>query len=170
MKRLTLVVSLMAFAALLASGCGSTQVKAEYQKYKKLHVGWLDLGEQNWKKYGYPKQSEWIEEIKVQNANLQKSVAGYFKGWTVTGASSKKAAAPRDAETLLVKFSNASLNESTYTVKCGIDYVDAAGGKVVKRAAVVTHEFSYSPWWGFSARVYNTMNALAGDVLVNLQK
>jgi hypothetical protein len=170
MKKLTMLAGLVACAAILVAGCGSTQVRAEYQKYKKLHVGWLDLGEQNWKKYGYPKQAEWAQEIKAQNGNLQKFVKGYFKGWTVTGVATKGAAAPRDAETLLVKFSNASLSESNYTVKCGIEYVDAASGKVVKRATVVTHEFSYSPWWGFGARVYNSMNALAGEVLVNLQK
>ena len=56
MKRFTMVIGIVACAALLVSGCGSVSVKAEYQKYKKAYIGWLDLGEQNWKKYGYPKQ------------------------------------------------------------------------------------------------------------------
>ncbi len=171
MKKLTMLACLVACAAILASGCGSAQVKAEFQKYKKVHVGWLDLGEQNWAKYGYPKKDEWVQEIKSQNINgLQKYVRDYYKGWTVTGAATKTAAAPRDAETVLVRFNNAALNGSTYTVKCGIEYVDSVSGRVIKRAAVETEAFSYSPWWGFSARVYNTMNALAAEVLINMQK
>jgi len=171
MKKLTVLACLVACAAILASGCGSAQVKAEFQKYKKINVGWIDLGEQNWARYGYPKKAEWVQEIKNQNVNgLQKYMRDYYTGWTVTGASSKYAAAPRAAETVLVRFNNASLSGTTYTVKCGIEYVDALSGKVIKRATVETEQISYSPWWGFSVRVSNTMRSLAAQVLINMQK
>jgi hypothetical protein len=170
MKKLAMMTGLIVCAAVVVSGCGSVKVKGEFLNYKKAYVGWLDLGEQNWKKYGYPQKDEWVQEIKAQNGGLQKYVAGYLKGWTVTGAASKNAAAPREAGLLLVRFSNAVLNESNFSVKCGIEYVDAASGKVVKRAAVETAVYSYAPWWAFGAKVANTMQTLALEVLANMQK
>ena len=170
MKRIAMMISLIACAALLVSGCGSAKVKGEFLNYKKAYVAWLDLGEQNWKKFGYPQKDEWVKEIKTQNGYLQGYVGGYLKGWKVTGAANKNAAAPREAGLVLIRFNNAVLNDTNYTVRCGIEYLDAASGKVIKRAAIDTPPYSFAPWWSFSSKVSYSMQTLALEVLNNMQK
>ena len=52
---------------MLAGGCAPVRVTQQYQKFNRIYVGWMDLGEKNYAAYGYGTKSEWEQEIKTQN-------------------------------------------------------------------------------------------------------
>lgn len=64
--------------------------KVNLQKYNHIHLGWLDLRGNDWKKYQYEKKENWVAVINQVNLN---GIGVYLKkrlsGKKVTGASSK---------------------------------------------------------------------------------
>lgn len=160
---------------LMMAGCAGVSVKPEFQKYKALYVSWLDLGELNYASFGYGSRDEWLKEIKVQNIEgLQKYTASYMRGWTVTGADSKNAPAPRTPDTLIVKFSNVMFNPTSFSIRCSMDFYDSMTGKLVKHVLAEPQTISYAPFGGwsnmsFGGRLMNGMYNLAYEIKYYMQ-
>ncbi len=36
-----------------------TPVSTELQKYARIHIGWIDLNENDWKAFGYESKNQW---------------------------------------------------------------------------------------------------------------
>jgi hypothetical protein len=71
--RRTVFVLLMA-SLYLIQGCSpwygiknSTNPLPDFSSYNKIYVGWMDLGKDNWNRYGYADQKEWVRAIKDLN-------------------------------------------------------------------------------------------------------
>jgi hypothetical protein len=79
-----------------------------FKNYDSIFVGWIDLDESRWKKYGYESLKDWQEVIKNANAI---SMPQYFKEYMpnkkITMATSKNDIDPRGSD-LYIKFSNAN--------------------------------------------------------------
>ena len=166
MKKLGIIAIATLCTFLVSLGCATVTVKPAFQKYKAIYVSWLDLGDYNYKSYGYPTQKEWIDEIKSQNIDgLQKYTRDYMRGWKVTGAESKFAVAPRNPETIVVKFTNVVSNNLNFSLRCEMDFYDGANGKLLKKVNVEssTIGFGYSNY-SFGGRLMNAMYNLAYNI------
>jgi hypothetical protein len=77
-----------------------------FKNFNSIFVGWIDLDESRWKKYGYESIKDWQEAIKSANVlSLPQYFREYMPQKRITMASSIKDTDPRDAE-LYIKFSN----------------------------------------------------------------
>jgi hypothetical protein len=78
MKKSRIFYLFILFSIFIA-GCKGYEIKNEtipasaLNTYKKIHVDWLDLKEENWTVYNYASPQEWKREINDQN------VKGFFE-------------------------------------------------------------------------------------------
>lgn len=173
MKKTATLILICILAFVLAPGCGKVAVKKEFEKYKTLYVGWLDLDNQNYGVYGYYNRADWLREVANLNVNgLQKYTRDYMRGWEIIGATSKYAAPPRKAEMIVVKLVNPVLNQTTLSVRCGMNFYDGTSGKLLKHVIAESAPVAYGSRsaWGyyhgavFGGRLMDVMYNLAYDI------
>ncbi len=175
MKKLKTFAGVILGAWIIFSNCACVSVTPVFRKYKTIHVGWLDLGEDNYAFLGYLTKDEWRKEIKAQNIEcLQYYLRRYMSGWKVTGAASKDAAYPQDPETILIKFSYVQLN--SMILRCRIEFYDSVSGNLLKQAIDEPMMVSFQPYSGrwvnmsLGGRLMNAMYSLAYDIKYYMQK
>ncbi|MBP7738607.1 MAG: hypothetical protein KA369_21710 [Spirochaetes bacterium] len=102
------------------------------KNYKKIYIGWLDLGEGNWKKYGFRSQGEWSKAIRDLNVNaLQEYCRSDLSRRTVSGSRGADAPAKTD---LYIKLHlkkheiGSGLNRIQY-LYLDVRYIDMATGQ-----------------------------------------
>jgi hypothetical protein len=155
MKKQRTLLVVIACITILAMGCARATVKKDYEKYKSIYVGWLDMQNWNYGAWGFVNRAVWLEEVKNLNVNyLQKYTGDYMKGWKVTGAASPGAAAPRDAETIVVRFTNATFNTTTSSVKCVMSFYNGASGRLLKQSVVESAPVVSHSAWGWASRSF----------------
>jgi hypothetical protein len=106
------IFSLLAFFIIFITGCKSNYLITSeskptlpLNKYTKIHVGWLDLREQDWKVLGYDNIQIWRELIREENvAGLFKYVKEFLPGREYSFASSKSDSDVKNMD-LSIKFS-----------------------------------------------------------------
>ncbi len=161
---------------MLAAGCGPVRVTKQYQKFNRIYVGWMDLGENNYAAYGYGTKREWEQEIKSQNIDsLQEYTREYMKRWNVIGANSKTAVITRDPNTLLIKFTHVVLTPGTGQLTCTMSFYDGGTGKLLKTVHEAPSSVDYNPWggysnWSFSGKLSNSLSGVAYDIKYYLTK
>ena len=145
-KVLTLCLVLMSGAILT---CGSSYTirsqqpsSPKLQKYSRVYVGWLDFGEENWKKYGFQSPRLWAGSIKELNVkSLQSYCRSSLSGKTVSGAMARGADAPAKSD-LYIKLKlqkhevETGLNRIQY-LHLNVNYIDMSTGQTKYTAAVV---------------------------------
>ncbi len=103
-------------------------------QYNKIWIGWLDLGEQNYEKLGYPTQIAWKNEIKEQNIILQQHLQNRLKGFIVKGATTITDEPPKDPSTIVINFRNTSFDVKTSidaTISTDADFIDASSNNIL---------------------------------------
>ena len=161
---------------MLAAGCGPVRVTKQYQKFNRIYVGWMDLGENKYAAYGYGTKREWEQEIKSQNIDsLQEYTREYMKRWNVIGANSKTAVITRDPNTLLIKFTHVVLTPGTGQLTCTMSFYDGGTGKLLKTVHEAPSSVDYNPWggysnWSFSGKLSNSLSGVAYDIKYYLTK
>ena len=172
-KYVVLVMTVV-MGMMLAGGCAPIRVTEQYQKYNRIYVGWMDLGEKNYAAYGYGTKSEWEQEIKSQNIDsLQAYTRSYMKRWNVIGADSKTSVITRDPNTLVIKFTHVVLTPGTAQLTCTMSFYDGGTGKLLKTVHEAPSSVDYNPWggysnWSFSGKLSNSMYGVAYDIKYNL--
>ncbi len=151
----------------IAVGCGPVRISKQYHKFNRIYVGWVDLGEQDWVKFGYETKSEWIDEIKAQNVNLQTYTKKDMKMLHVIGADSKTSAIPWSPDTLVILFSHVSLIANQ--LQCEMSFYDGGTRKLLKRMDVQPWPFSFnsssdSSNMSLSGELSNSMYNMAQDI------
>ncbi len=151
----------------LSSGCGPVRVSKQYQKFNRIYIGWLDLGKDDWVKFGYGNQKEWIDEIKAQNINLQTYTREDMRGLQVIGADSKTSAVPWHSDTLVIEFTHVSLIANQ--LQCEMSLYDGGTRKLIKSVGVQPWPFSFnssgdSSDMSLNGQLSNTMHNLAQDI------
>jgi hypothetical protein len=169
MKKIIHVTSII-FLALYLSACSAVQVTSEKPKnpklsnYKIISVGWLDLGVQNWKSFGYKSPGEWngyIREINIE----------WFQAEMKSELSSKRlifARGPGAAPTgqLAILFSRTYLERHCVPGFGGYDYIfttvtikDLRNGRIIYVGKICSSSKGFGPsqWrlegrFGFAAR------------------
>jgi len=172
-QRLLLVVAVC--ISVMVLGCARAAVKKDFEKYKSIYVGWLDMQNWNYGAWGYMNRAIWMEEARNLNVNyLQKYTGDYMKGWKVTGAASPAAAAPRNPETLVVRLTNPALNSATSSIKCVMSVYDGASGRLLKKTVVESAPIVSHSRWGWASqaitggRIRDAMYNLAYEIQNNL--
>lgn len=168
-KYVAMVIIGMVFAG-MGTGCGPIRVAQQYQKYDRIYVGWMDLGVNNWKAFGYASRQEWEQEIQSQNVNsLQEYTREYMKRWNVIGADSRTSVITRDPNTLVIKFTHVVLTPGTAQLTCTMSFYDGGTGRLLKTFHEEPSSVDYNPWggysnWSFSGRLSNSMYGVAYDI------
>ncbi len=105
-------------------GCSNYEIKSEkpisptVKDFKRIHVGWLDLNEDKYKKY-YDTREEWSNVIFAANATgLQLRIKRLLKGKKVTGANSKDSKTPKKG--MYIKFKLLSFKPGTWNPLTGV--------------------------------------------------
>ena len=151
MKKQGLLVVVIVCISIMFQGCSRASVKKEFEKYKSVYVGWLDMQNWNFGAWGYMNKAIWMEEVKNLNVNyLQKYTGDYMKGWKVTGAASPAAAASRNPETIVVRLTNATFSSSTSSIKCVMSFYDGANGRLLKKTVVESAAIVSHSRWGWA--------------------
>ena len=167
-----IIISL--FFAGMWTGCAPVRVTAQYQKYNRIYVGWIDLGEKNYAAYGYGTKGEWEQEIKTQNIDsLQAYTRSYMKRWNVIGADSRTSVITRDPNTLVIKFTHVVLTPGTAQLTCTMSFYDGGTGKLLKTVHEAPSSVDYNPWggysnWSFTGKLSNSMYGVAYDIYYQL--
>ncbi len=169
-SRYVALVGISLFFAGMWAGCAPIRVSSQYQKFNRIYVGWMDLGVNNWKSFGYATRQEWEQEIQSQNVNsLQEYTREYMKRWNVIGADSRTSVIPRDPNTLVIKFTNVRLAPTTAQLVCTMSFYDGGTGRLLKTIHEEPSSVDYNPWggysnWSFSGRLSNSMYGVAYDI------
>ena len=157
------------------------------KQYQEINVGWVDLGEDNYKLYGYDESNkkEWKELLDGNNLeNFPKFLKGYLPGKTINTAKSINETPA--AKGLVITFSKAiytqqtsSVAQSLFGIFAGSDALDVAvrytdgqtGVEIYSTMVNVTSRAgtSYGSM-GFGGRVTNTFDNLANYIGENIGK
>jgi hypothetical protein len=77
-----------------------------FEKYKTIYVGWIDLGKNEWHKFGYVNQNDWISAINSLNRD---SFSYYFRQFepkrNIIAPNNENEKIPDNAE-LIIKFTD----------------------------------------------------------------
>ena len=170
---------------LILTGCVSyygiikeSKPSGDLRTYDVIHVGWLDLGEDRWKEYGYEEKDKeaWVTTIDHMN---RKALPDYLKeaipNKKVSVADSKNTALPKEG--LVIKFTDVNYVQRTSTAAkvmfgsfAGSDTLDLTvhfiNGKTQEELYTVeTSIYSKSAFdaagWGFDGRINNCVYNLA---------
>lgn len=95
------LIILLLTVIFISIGCGGGtgsmlsmyNVKAEnppmpnFKKYKNIHIGWLDLKAEDWKRHGYTEaeKAHWPALINLSNTNLRNYIKELLTGKNITG-------------------------------------------------------------------------------------
>ncbi|MBN2158304.1 MAG: hypothetical protein JW807_02835 [Spirochaetes bacterium] len=142
----------------------------DISQYESINVGWLDLGEQRWKQYGYIDKGQWVVTINHMNTS---AMPEYFKKLLphkAVSVSNTKAAKPKKGG-LVIKFSDAEYMQRTSTaakvmfgefagsdtLDVTIHFIDGITSRELDRVRVSIYSKSASDisGWGFEGRVNN---------------
>ena len=113
MKRHRIIIILYFIINLIILGCSPwygiknrSNSISNLKGYNKIYIGWLDLGKNNWEKYGYSNQKEWLAAIKNLNHNsLPYYLRKNMPNKEIVVPRIENEAIPKDME-LLIKYSN----------------------------------------------------------------
>ncbi len=175
MRNISHVLILGIFMVL--TGCASyygiikeSKPSGDLNSYDIIHVGWLDLGEDRWKEYGYEDKDKntWVTMINHMN---RKALPDYLKeaipDKKISVADSKNAALPKEG--LVVKFTDVKYVQRTSTAAkvmfgsfAGSDTLDLTvhyiDGKTQKElytveASIYSKSAFDAAGWGFDGRI-----------------
>jgi hypothetical protein len=170
-----------------------------FKNYDSIFVGWIDLDESRWKKYGYESLKDWQEAIKNANALCMPQ---YFKEYMpnkkITMAASINDVNPRGSD-LYIKFSNVNYIASedsgakgSVNVYIGsggsgtgtsiyvnekdvlavtIDFIDMKEKKSLYTVSVLINATSGSGYygWAFEGRINNSFYNTVDFIYKNLK-
>lgn len=116
------LIPILAVVLGVLSGCGGgyytvvkqTAPSQELRSYKQVSVGWLDLGEERYKNYGYDEKNknQWIGLVRDVNTNaMPRFLKELMPAKTVKTVKSKGELPPYQG--LVVLFSDARYNQQT---------------------------------------------------------
>jgi hypothetical protein len=136
-------------ASVLFLSCGSSYTIRSQQppspdldKFGRIYIGWLDLGEGNWRKYGFDSPRAWSDSIRELNVKaLQAYCRSKLSGKAVTGSSGRGADHPAKGDLyikLLLKKHEVEtgLNRIQY-LHLNVRYIDMSSGQTRYAADVV---------------------------------
>lgn len=151
---------------------------ADLKQYKEINVGWLDLGEDRYKDYGYDESDKgvWKQLVNDQNTkNMPQYLKDFISGKTIH-TSKAKGVAPA-ASGLVVKFTDVRYNQQTSsvaqvfvgamagsdTLDVTVHFIDGRSGKELGSSALSIKSEAGQGWgsMGFEGRVNNTVYNLA---------
>jgi len=116
MNKYFIKMSSLIFTILLLTSCASrhsiireSNNNLSQKTYSNIHVGWLDLGEENWKAFGYDSKEMWNEAIdRINKDCLQPYLKEQLQGKTLSFSQFKDDPPPNGAD-LYVWFSNTEI-------------------------------------------------------------
>jgi len=149
---------------------------ASLNDYKTIGVGWIDLGEGNWKAFGYDSKKKWTDYISEMNLT---AMPQYMKEWMpgkdFTFSKSRKSSLPKSG--LMIKFSDVKYVPRTSTaakimfgsmagsdtLDLTIQFIDGKSGKSLYSSQISVYSKSASDAWGssFEGRINNCIYNLA---------
>lgn len=155
---------LLSFVLLMS--CSTRTVRQEFAGNRHIYVGWLDLGPDYFRSYGYLTRGEWEKDIADLNKGFQEYMGGYLKEFRVTGARNSTDQPP--ATGFVILFSNVVIDPQT-SIVADVAIMDAATGGVVKRfpAYGTSFHMSYS-MYAFTGRLNNACYALAYEIYMQM--
>jgi hypothetical protein len=162
MKNKMLIVCLIILTLFSCSGkryykiLNSEPPKPHLQKYNNIHVGWLPIDENEWKKYYYESQKDWIWVINHENLDvLQKYIIEYLPKKNITGAKSKDdILIPKQTE-LIIKFSSMQITDYGRAGIIKAEFIDTKSLSAVYKAT--SEIYIQGDWYGFEANLMNLM-------------
>jgi hypothetical protein len=162
MKKKSLIVYLIILTLFSCSGrrfykiLNSEPQKPHLQKYNNIHVSWLPIDENEWKKYNYESQKDWIWVIDHENLDvLQTHIKEYLPKKNITGAKSKNdAIIPKQTE-LIVKFISMQITDYGRAGIIKVEFIDTNSLAVVYK--VTSEIYIQGDWYGFEANLMNLM-------------
>ncbi len=193
MRKQILICMCVVCLILTATNCGSyytinteTTPTQSLSAYKTIHVGWLDMNEDNFKTYGYETKEAWAKVIEAMNIQqLPGFLKEFLPGKIVTTAKSKSEGVADGVE-LYIKFSNAQYSSQTSstaqvffgrlagsdTLDCTIHFIDVKTNTEIYKVDINFDSKAGSAYssMGFEGRVTNTVYNMAyflGEKLTN---
>ena len=183
----------VSFLLLLFVGCSSyystvkqTPLTGDLKSYRALNVGWLDLGEEKYKNYGYEEKDKATWFNTVSDANL-KGLPQYLKEYISDRAINvvKAKGEMPTPDGLVILFTDVNYNQQTSsaaqvmfgsaggsdTLDVTVHFVDGRSGKEIYAASInITSKagMGYSSM-GFEGRVNNTVYNLARFISEKIQ-
>ena len=110
--------------------------KAQLQKYENIHLGWLPIDENDWKKYNYESKAAWVDVIRTLNINgLQKWSLEILPKKKITGATSNAdKVIPRQTD-LFVRFNSINIENYGRSGIIDVDFIDVKTHAIVYKAS-----------------------------------
>lgn len=150
------------------SGCTYYKIKSkskptvDLNKYEKIYLGYLDLGEDRWATYGYATEKEWLDIIRrVNKSALPSYFREVFEEKTIVMAKKPGEAPPKDC--LIINFQNANFLYSDDQLFVTIDFIDGATSRNLATYSAYIKAWRGGGWvvWSFESRVVNSIRNLA---------
>lgn len=177
-KRLIISFALVA-VFIFVMGCKhydilkETNPNRDLKDYKKIHIGWIDLGEDRWSMYGYKSKAEWTSIIaKVNISNFPSHVKSYLSDKSLFFSKRKAEKAPAACD-LIVKFTDVNYVQKTNaaakimfgsfagsdTLKMTILFIDAKTKKILDQANISIDSEARTGYSSisFEGRINNTV-------------
>jgi hypothetical protein len=158
-------IVLLLLCVLLLS-CSTRSVRQEFAGSRDIYVGWLDLGPDYFRSFGYLTRAEWEKDIADLNRGFQVYMGDYLKEFKVSGARNSSDKPPVTGFVILL--SNVVIDPQT-SIVADVTIIDAAAGNVVKQFSAYGTSFhmSYS-MYAFAGRLNNACYALAYEIYIRM--
>lgn len=175
MRKTHLFYSVSIFLAVFLFGCATRYVVNKESptlqslgEYKKIHMDWLDLKENDWEVYGYGSMQEWKQEIHDMNVlGLHKYIKEFLPRKEYSFATSVSDENAKDME-LQIKFSDCGIvNYQQVPFRPGhvdlsvtVHFIDTKTNREIYSVAVTT--YGYNKWgMNFEERLNSAVYYLA---------
>ena len=100
--------------------------KPSLNKFTKIYVGWMDLREKDWKRFGYESKKHWKEVIKEMNIKVLRKYLKEFlpdKKFRFARPKSKRFPNRRMGQ-LYIKFKSCKIDDNYSVIYGGDDYLN----------------------------------------------
>jgi hypothetical protein len=174
MKKFFTITLMLASALFILSGCASrysinkqAPEKFMQQPYKSIHVGWLDLGMDDWEKMGYESKEVWGQVIAT---NYYEGLKPYMEELlTDKKLSFNKSMTDtsNNGSDLVISFTNTNVDKIWNAMTGGFDrinttihFTDTKTNKEIYTADITTSSLGMGPQgWTFEGRLgFSTYN------------
>lgn len=182
-KRHLILFAVLAFFIVSCGGVPYTLINetppaGDLRTYDTISVGWLDLGEEKYKDYGFEEKDKekWEATVKDMNLNkLPEFLKEFIPGKTINTVASE-AEAPKN-EGLIIKFSDVKYNQRTSTaakvmfgtfagsdtLDLTVHFIDAQSAQELYSSTISVESKAGTGYsqWGFEGRLTNSVYNLA---------